>query len=490
MPARSVFGHSASASSSPGLTAPLARDILIVDDEADIRSSLAGILEDEGYLPRLAADGRAALACVEAHPPSLVILDIWLEGTGPDGMAVLEQLRASHPDVPVVMISGHGTIETAVQAMKLGAYDFIQKPFEVDRLLMVIRRAQEAAYLRAENRSLRQRAGTDGTMVGVSSAIAQVRQIIDRVAPTGSRVMISGPAGVGKELVARIIHARSPRHDAPCITAPCGGTDPAQVEASLFGVAGSTQSQGRPGLFEQASGGTLILEETADLPLETQGKLVRVLQEQAVVRCGGNQRIPLDTRVIALSSRDVQEAIDRGAFRADLFYRLNVVPIRIPALRERRDDIPHLAAHFMALAAKCAGQQARAFGDDAMTVLQAYHWPGNVRQLRNVMEWLLIMTPSDHEGPISVDMLPPELSASSPAVLRWEKAGEFIGLPLRQAREVFEREYLTAQVTRFDGNISRTASFVGMERSALHRKLKMLGVSGRDDDADSPAEAS
>ncbi|MBC7953901.1 MAG: sigma-54-dependent Fis family transcriptional regulator [Rhodospirillaceae bacterium] len=459
----------------------MAHDILIVDDEADIRALIAGLLEDEGYSTREAGNSDAALEAIRARRPSLVIQDIWLQGSTLDGLGILAAVKRDHPDVPVVMISGHGNIETAVEAIKVGAYDFIEKPFQADRLLIIIARAIEAAMLRRENKELRLRAGSAAPvteLVGNSPFVQQVRQALDKVAPTNSRVLITGPAGSGKEVVARIIHNRSRRAEGPFVVLNCAAMHPDRMEVELFGTEhGETPDSPRKiGTFEQAHGGTLLLDEVADMPLETQGKIVRVLQDQTFERVGGGKRVEVDVRVIATTNRDVQSEMAAGRFREDLFYRLNVVPFRVPSLRERKEDIPALARHFMALAAQAAGTQPRQMGEDAMAALQAYDWPGNVRQLRNVMDWVLIMAPGDATESVRADMLPSEIGAITPAVLRWEKSSEIMTLPLREARELFEREYLLAQVNRFSGNISRTSAFVGMERSALHRKLKLLGV--------------
>ncbi|MGQ9366103.1 nitrogen assimilation response regulator NtrX [Azospirillum sp. A39] len=459
----------------------MAHDILIVDDEADIRMLIAGILNDEGMKTREAGDSDQAFAQVSARRPNLVVLDIWLQGSKLDGLQILERLIRDHPNLPVIMISGHGTIETAVSAIKMGAYDFIEKPFKADRLLLMVERAIEAARLKRENQELKLRAGGEVELIGRSSTIGQVRQAIEKVAPTGSRVLITGPAGSGKEVVARLIHARSRRTGGPFVGLNCATMRPDRLEMELFGTEAGVDGTGRKtGTFEQAHTGTLLLDEVADMPLETQGKIVRALQEQTFERVGGGHRVEVDVRVIATSNRDLQAEIEQGRFRQDLFYRLAVVPIRVPSLAERREDIPLLARHFMQRSAEAAGLPAREFGEDAMAALQAYDWPGNVRQLRNVVDWLLIMAQGDPKEPIRADMLPPEIGAITPTVLKWDKGGEIMGLPLRDAREVFEREYLLAQVTRFGGNISRTAAFVGMERSALHRKLKSLGVHGND----------
>ncbi len=455
----------------------MAHDILIVDDEADIRLLIGGILRDEGYETREAAGGRETFAAIHARQPTLVILDIWLASGEEDGIEILKRLRAEMPSVPVVMISGHGTIETAVHSIKLGAYDFIEKPFKADRLLLVVERAIEAARLRRENEELKLRAGGEIDLVGISPVIKEVRQQIERVAPTGSRVLVTGPPGSGKEVVAQLLHLRSRRAKGPFVAVSCATLRPDRLEIELFGTEfGADGAPRKVGTFERAHGGTLFLDEVADMPLETQGKIVRVLQEQTFERVGGARRVEVEVRVVASSNRDLSAEIGIGHFREDLFYRLSVVPIRIPPLRERREDIPLLARHFMARSADAARLAPREFGEDAMAALQTYTWPGNVRQLRNLIEWLLIMAPGEAREPVRADMLPNDITAIAPSVVKWEKGGEIMTLPLRDAREVFEREYLLAQVTRFGGNISRTAAFVGMERSALHRKLKSLGV--------------
>jgi two-component system nitrogen regulation response regulator NtrX len=456
----------------------MAHDILVVDDEADIRMLICGVLEDEGYETRQAADSTEALAAIRSRLPSLLVLDIWLQGSELDGIEILRIARAEAPNLAVVMISGHGTIETAVAAIKMGAYDFIEKPFKSDRLLLVVERAIQAARLRRENEELRLRAGGDEELVGNSHAVAQLRQQVEKAAPTKSRVMISGAPGSGKEVVARLLHRRSRRAEAPFVVLNCAMLRPDHLEIELFGAAAGAEGPDSPrkiGLFEEAHSGTLFLDEVADMPLETQGKIVRGLQEQTFERLGGT-RVEVDVRVMASTNRDLAAEVAAGRFREDLYYRLAVVPIRVPALRERREDIPMLARHFMRRAAEAARLMAREIGDDAMAALQSYDWPGNARQLRNVIDWLLIMAPGDVREPVRAEMLPAEIGSDAPAVVRWDKGGEIMSLPLRDAREVFEREYLIAQVTRFGGNISRTAAFIGMERSALHRKLKTLGL--------------
>jgi len=457
----------------------MAHEILIVDDEPDIRMLVDGILRDEGYETRQAADSDSAIAAFRARRPSLVVLDVWLQGSRLDGLGILEVLHGEEPHVPVVMISGHGTIELAVAAIQQGAYDFIEKPFQSDRLLLVMRRALEAARLASENAELRLRLSPETELTGESSVITGLRNAIERVAPTGSRVLVSGPAGSGKEVVARMIHLRSRRADGPFVALNCATLNPARFEEELFGIEAGSDPASQPrraGVLERAHGGTLLLDEITDMPLETQGKIVRALQDQAFERLGGNSRVRVDVRVISTTNRDVQAEITAGRFREDLFYRLAVVPLKTPALRERRDDIPALARHFMARSAESAGMPRRELSTDCLAALQTYDWPGNVRQLRNLMDWLLIMAPGGAADPIRADMLPPEIGQNAPALLHFDPSADVMSLPLREARDMFETQYLQAQLVRFGGNISRTAGFVGMERSALHRKLKQLGV--------------
>jgi two-component system nitrogen regulation response regulator NtrX len=457
----------------------MAHDILIVDDEPDICLLIDGVLRDEGYDTRSAGDANGALAAFKLRRPSLVILDVWLQGSHVDGIGILETLQSEEPQVPVVMISGHGTIETAVGAIQRGAYDFIEKPFQSDRLLLVVRRALEAAALARENAELRLRAGPETSLTGASQAIGLLRTGVQRVAPTGSRVLIQGPAGSGKEVVARMVHANSRRADGPFVALNCATLAPGRFEEELFGIEAGADPFAQPrraGVLERAHTGTLLLDEVSDMPLETQGKIVRVLQDQAFERLGGSARVRVEVRVIATTNKDLQAEIGAGRFREDLYYRLAVVPLKVPALKDRREDVPELATLFLARSAEASGMPMRELSADALTALQAYEWPGNVRQLRNLMDWLLIMAPGGPGDPIRPDMLPPEIGARAPAVLNIDPAADIMSLPLREARDLFETQYLQAQLLRFGGNISRTAQFVGMERSALHRKLKQLGV--------------
>jgi two-component system, NtrC family, nitrogen regulation response regulator NtrX len=452
----------------------IASEILIVDDEEDIRDLIAGILRDEGYETRVAGDSDGALNAVRVRRPHLLVLDIWLQGSKLDGIQVLDTLKREQPDLPVVMISGHGTIETAVASIKKGAYDFIEKPFKADRLIHVVGRALEASRLKREIQELKLKAGDDTEMVGQSSAISQLRQIIDKVAPTNSRIFVTGPSGSGKEVVARSIHARSRRAGNAFVAVNCATMAPSRIEAELFGVEAG-EGPRKTGMFELAHNGTLYLDEVADMPLETQGKILRVLVDQTFTRVGGTMRVQVDARVICSTTRDLRAEIAAGRFREDLYHRLNVVPVRVPSLAERRDDIPPLVHHFMKRLSATSGLAMREIGDDAMAVLQSHSWPGNVRQLRNIVERLLILATDDAAQVISADLLPADLGAGAP----WGggRGGDLvISLPLREAREIFERDYLVAQINRFGGNISRTAAFIGMERSALHRKLKSLGV--------------
>ena len=453
----------------------MATDILVVDDEADIRDIVAGILEDEGHGTRTAADSDGALAAIAARRPSLVFLDIWLQGSRLDGLALLDEIHAQHPDMPVVIISGHGNVETAVSAIKRGAYDYIEKPFKADRLVLIAERALEAYNLRREVAELKQRSGETEELIGVSSAMASLRQTIERIAGTNSRIMIVGPSGAGKEQTAKAIHSGSSRSKGPFVVLNAATITPDRMEVELFGTESINGTGRRVGALEAAHGGTLYLDEIADMPRETQNKILRVLLDQSFERVGGNTKVKVDVRVLSSTARDLTEDISEGRFREDLFHRLSVVPLRVPALSERREDIPLLVSHFMAQVSAATGLPPRKIGDDAMAVLQAHDWPGNLRQLRNNVERLMILTRAAPDAVVSADMLPPEIGAILPSTPA-QGGAHIMSLPLREAREVFEREYLTAQINRFSGNISRTAEFVGMERSALHRKLKSLGV--------------
>ena len=457
----------------------MALDILIVDDERDIRDLVAGVLSDEGYECRTAGDSTSALAAIDERRPSLVLLDVWLHGSPMDGLEVLDAIKVREPDLPVIIFSGHGNIDTAVSAVSRGAVDFIEKPFETERLLLLVERATETERLRRENVRLREGFLTAEEFTGNSGLINQVRATLKRVANTGSRVLISGPAGAGKEVAARLLHSWSPRANNAFVTVNSARITPERFEQELFGEEADGKLV-RPGLLETADGGTLYLDEVADMPLSTQARILRVLTDQSFARVGGNREIGVDVRVVSSTSGDLETAIEEKRFREDLFYRLNVVPVAIPPLAQRREDIPALADHFFARYASEQGIAPPHIGEEAMAALQAYDWPGNVRQLRNVVERTVILAPRERLEQIDVDMLPPEITGRSGE--GDAGVGALMGVPLREARESFEREYLRVQIRRFSGNISKTAVFIGMERSALHRKLKLLGLSDHRDD--------
>ncbi len=461
----------------------MALDILIVDDEPDIRDLIAGVLEDEGYLTRTAACSDTALLAVTERKPSLVLLDVWLRGSKLDGLEVLKAIKQIDPRLPVIVISGHGNIDTAVAAIAEGAVDFIEKPFEASHLLHLVSRATETERLRRENEVLKARVGFSDELTGTSSAINTVRATLKKVASTGSRLMITGPAGVGKEVAARLLHNWSNRSDGAFVTISAARLSPDTVEEELFG----TEEGGivtATGLMEEAHGGTLFIDEVADMPLTTQARILRVLTDQSFFRVGGQQKVKVDVRVVSATSRNLQTEIAEARFREDLYYRLNVVPVELPPLMARREDIPPLVEHYVARFSAEQGLPQPQFADEAMAALQAYDWPGNVRQLRNVIERTIILMPKIGMELIEIDKLPAEVLGHGDALDQGMTS--LLGSPLREARENFEREYLKVQIRRFSGNISKTAQFIGMERSALHRKLKMLGLSdGRRDEEES-----
>jgi two-component system nitrogen regulation response regulator NtrX len=454
----------------------MASEILIVDDESDICELVAGILQDEGYATRTARDSDEALNAIRARRPNLVFLDIWLQGSKLDGLQLLDAARQEYPDLPIVMISGHGNIETAVSAIKHGAYDFIEKPFKADRLLLVADRALETSRLKREVKALQSLSPVASGLIGQSSAINQMRQTIEKVAPTNSRILIIGASGSGKELCARSIHAMSGRAGGPFVVINAAAITPERMELELFGTE-QTNGQGKKaGALEEAHGGTLFIDEIADMPRETQNKILRVLVDQTFERVGGSTRVSVDVRVISSTARNLEAEIAAGRFREDLYHRLSVVPIRVPPLAERREDIPLLIDHFMDQISQSTGLPKRVIGEDAMAILQSHDWPGNVRQLRNNVERLMILAGGEPGAEVNAGMLPQDVGSMVPKMPNGNGGEQLMGLPLREAREMFEREYLEAQISRFGGNISRTAEFVGMERSALHRKLKALGI--------------
>lgn len=456
----------------------MSADILVIDDESDITSLICDILSDEHYHVRIANNSDQALKSLAERVPSAIILDIWLQGSELDGLGILERVMQKYPHVPVIMISGHGNIETAVAAIKMGAYDFIEKPFSAERLLLIVERALETASLRLENNELRLRGNPETELIGRSSAVQQIRQMIERVAPTNSRVLLSGGPGVGKEVIARQIHQKSHRIKGKFVVLNAASMSPGRVDQELFGIEDNNPNGGaeRVGVLERAHGGTLFIDEIADMHIETQSRFLRALQAQSFTRVHGDKPVMADVRIITATTRDLQEEIEAGRFREDLYYRLNVVPIRVPGLEERREDIPELCRYFIKRAAEISGMPRRELSQEAMAILQSYRWPGNVRHLRNIMEWLLIMAGGEANMPIKPEHLPPELFETSSVMLSPEINSDILSMPLREARETFEKQYLASQINRFGGNISKTSHFVGMERSALHRKLKMLGL--------------
>ena len=448
-------------------------DILIVDDERDIRELISDILKDEGFTTRLAGTSDECMAEMNKEPPALMILDIWLKDSSMDGIDILKAVKRDNPDVPIIIISGHGNIEIAVAAIKQGAYDFIEKPFNIDQLMVVVTRAMETSRLRRENSDLRRKDVTTAEMIGSSPPFRVLKSQLEKVTKSNGRVMLSGPAGAGKEIAARYIHAHSDRKSGPFVVVNSASIEPDRMEDVLFG----RESTGRgiePGMLEQAHGGVIYFDEVADMPLGTQSKILRVLTEQQFQRVGGGDKVRVDLRVISSTTRNLEQAVEEGTFREELFHRLNVVPIGVPSLSERREDIPELAEFFIQGFNKSQGLPLRTLSDDAIALLQTMPWPGNVRQLKNMIERVLILGADKDE--ITASEIPGETPSDDGEEGRVILSGSLATLPLREARELFEREYLLTQINRFGGNISRTAGFVGMERSALHRKLKSLNV--------------
>ena len=451
-------------------------DILVIDDEQDIRELIGDILDDEGHSTRLARNSQTAFEEINRAEPDLIILDIWLKDSEFDGIDILKKTKRDNPDIPVVIISGHGNIEIAVAAVKQGAYDFIEKPFNIDQLLVVVQRALEASKLRRENKNLRRSEQESGEMVGQSAGFKALKSQLDKIAKTNARVLFTGPAGAGKEIAARYLHAKSLRADGPFVSVNSASISPDQMESVLFGseINGVVQ----PGLLEKAHGGVLFFDEVADMPLETQSRILRVLVEQSFMRLGGHDTVRVDIRFISATTRDLQDEIKAQRFRIELFHRLNVVPVDVPPLEDRLDDIPVLAEYFIDQLNLSQGLTKRELTPETVQQLQVTPWLGNIRQLRNTLERLLIL--GDKSGPIQPGELP-----EGDAVDKQESGPEvspaMMILSLREARLAFEIDYLQAQITRFKGNISQTAKFVGMERSALHRKLKTLGIAGNID---------
>ena len=446
--------------------------ILVVDDEKDIRQLLGQILSDEGYKVCLARNSESAMNEINENAPDLIILDIWLKDSHMDGIEILKTVRSNDHDIPVVVISGHGNIEIAVAAVKQGAYDFLEKPFNSEQLLVVIRRALEASRLRREITNLRRNELVASNMVGDSTSFKTLKTQLDKVTRSNGRVMLSGPAGSGKEIAARYIHINSHRAKEPFVSVSCASIEPNKMEEVLFG----TEFDGiiKPGLLEKSNGGILFFDEVADMPLRTQSKILRVLVEQTFSRVGGNDLVRVDLRVISSTSKNLVAKISAGEFREELFHRLNVVPIKVPSLESRREDIPILTKHFTEQLRQTEGLPHRLFSESALTKMQTMPWPGNIRQLRNAVEQVLILGPENM--PVEALELPEPRQIDKVNTVNNVFEENLINLSLRDAREVFEREYLMTQINRFGGNISKTAIFVGMERSALHRKMKTLSI--------------
>lgn len=463
----------------------MATDILVVDDETDIRELVAGILEDEGHGTRTAGDSDSALAAVQERRPTMIFLDIWLQGSKLDGLELLDEIMQIHPDLPIVMISGHGNVETAVSAIKRGAYDYIEKPFKADKLILTAARALETSNLKKQVKELQEKTPDMSELIGSSAAMQNLKQTIERVSPSNSRIMISGASGSGKELVARTIHANSNRNEGPFVLLNAANITSDKMEVELFGTEANGSDARKVGALEEAHGGTLYIDEIADMPWDTQSRILRVLVEQQFTRVGGTTKVKVDVRVLSSTAQDLENLIKIGNFREDLFHRLAVVPVHVPPLSKRREDVPELVSAFMRQITRQSGISNCRIGDDAMVVLQAHDWPGNIRQLRNNIERLMILSRVEDGTVITAEMLPKEIGEMLPNT--GGSGGEHLmSLPLKEAREAFERDYLAAQVGRFSGNISRTAEFVGMERSALHRKLKSLGLTEKkpaEDDA-------
>ncbi len=462
-------------------------NVLVVDDEADIRNLICDVLQDEEYETRTASSDLEALAMLDERVPTVLVLDIWLQGSELDGLGILEIIKKKYPYLPVVIISGHGNIETAVNAIKMGAYDYVEKPFTEDKLLIVIKRACEVAKLQKENSELRMYSTEVNRLIGSSNSMIQLKQSILKVAPTSSRVLITGPNGSGKKLVAKLIHEKSKRKNQPFIVFSAAGMSEEKAHLELFGEESrDVFSQPRKvGVLELAHMGTLFIDEVADLPLNVQSKILNFLQNQSFARNGGKNMVKLDVRIISSTGKNLKHEIEISRFREDLLYRLNVIQIEIPPLTERKEDIQTLVEFFINYFHEYSGFPLQKLSSDAILALQNYSWPGNIRQLRNVIEWLLIMKNQDGDKLISANMLPPEILDKETAEIKTPESTtnniDMIELPLREAREMFEKQYLSAQLVRFDHNITKMSNAIGMERSALHRKLKMLEITTHED---------
>lgn len=457
-------------------------DVLVIDDEADIRDLISDILKDEGCIVRSASNSSQAFKAISERVPSIIILDIWLQGSELDGLGILEIVKKKYALMPVIVISGHGTVETAVSAIKMGAYDYIEKPFAHDKLTVMIKRAYESARLKRENIDLKSKVIDKTELVGTSVAINKLKCEIEKAGPTAGRVMVFGDPGSGKELVARLIHKKSKKCNGPFIIFSPTCMSAERVQQELFGEPEKQDINGvftkRQSILEAANNGTLYIDEIADLPMVSQGKLLKFLQDQMFEKVSLGKKIKLDVRFISGTTKNLVSEIQHNRFREDLYYRLNVVPIKVPPLSERREDIPLLGKYFVKQLSKFSGLKEREFSEEAIVGLQAYNWPGNIRQLRNIIEWTLIMNPvrGNEDGIVRADMLPSDVLSNTTVITKPETNIDMMSMPLREAREVFERQYLSAQMSRFNNNISKTSAFVGMERSALHRKLKLLSI--------------
>jgi two-component system, NtrC family, nitrogen regulation response regulator NtrX len=466
----------------------MSKHVLIVDDEASIRTSLSGALKDEGYRVTSAASGREALELMKSNKPDVVLLDIWMPEM--DGLEVLKNVKQDLPELSVIMMSGHGNIETAVRATKLGAFDFIEKPLSLERLLVLLQNVSNVQDLARENHALRKQVAKNRTqLVGQSPSMRQIQEVIKRVAPTTGSVLITGENGTGKELVANSLHGLSPRFNKPFVEVNCAAIPEELIESELFGhekgsFTGATQL--RRGKFDLAHGGTLFLDEIADMSLKTQAKILRILQEQKFERVGGSQTIQVDVRVVAATNKDLKSEIQKGSFREDLFYRLNVVPITLPALRDRKEDIPVLAGHFLKEFCSAHGRKMRDLSPEALAVLTTYSWPGNVRELRNLVERVVILTSESEEGrfvtaaTLLAHLKDEELTG---ALARAGVDAQGVGAEsqngarnLRDARQEFEKDFILRTLKENDWNVSRTAQILGIERSHLHRKIKSFGI--------------